>query len=175
MQKIFISALFFIAFAKANFAQDHFYAVENDTAIVWQNVYQDAVMASEMLVYLSKLDFVKNLKSTPTQITGITDYHDFTGYGSSVPLRLSYDIAYKFTVDFKDDRYRVRISDIRHLQGVTHEKPYEGPKHYKLDEIGIRSRDQELRKNRPFKHYLNLTSQKFDKQFRLRQLDAEKW
>lgn len=93
-------------------------------SVVWQQVYDTSTDIETMQQYLLTQGSLTDVQVVANQITGtISTPIDLSAAGAKVmgtPMYISkYDYKGRFTVQFKDNRYRVTISDIVLVQTET--------------------------------------------------------
>lgn len=105
MKKLLL-LLLFLPFT--NYSQ-HNFTVKNNQ-LVWQKVYENPVKKNTFFTQLANIKETNLLENTAIGISGTTDWYVFKI--QKPPYWASFPISYFVNIEFKENKYRVTISNV---------------------------------------------------------------
>ena len=134
MRKIILITLIVLTSINAE-AQDEYdnFKIENRD-VIWQKVFETKLSKEEVITYLKENGNISYLEISDNKLTGQltkveADYKGFgkTEMGTTIYIARSFFNAFTI-IDFKDNRYRVTLKNIRLIQKYSDALSEEGQK-----------------------------------------------
>jgi len=171
MKKVIISILLMIPFL--GMAQDSKteylnFKLSESKDLIWQKIYETEASLDSVIKFLKTESFTSDLELNENTILGRSGKTKLSSTkGVAMGAYSSYDVFIK--IDFKDNKYRVTISDV--LFDPTVSSVNSGmfsisqANQFTLNDFAVRNNSQEIRGNNTAKNLLKILDKDFNSHF----------
>jgi hypothetical protein len=109
-----------------------------DSRIVWQHTFTDTVQPLQLFDVLKLRPAYIDCNYDQNIIFGHSDFIDLIKDNSRLAIYARYDVRYSYSIDFKEDKYRVTLTNLFF-------DPLDARRSLTLDDLLLKSKDGSLR------------------------------